>query len=304
MVKVPGNEVAHRTQWRVGRIIGGGIVTLVSLGYIAYVIYAGRDLLLANITQIKPMMLIVAFGTYSVDLVLAVWGWTRIMGRLSGLWDYRRHFKVYCYTNATRRLPGLPWHLLGRAVLYEGDGIGKSMSAVGSVLEVVVILIAGALTYLSIQLIRFHQVSGLAWLGLIILIGFTLTATFPWVIKTLGHRLDWERPPEVSIIDTVQWVAVYGAVWAVGGLVLFSTINALYPIPLNNLPDIMSVWILSGIAGTLVTFIPSGLGITEATLTFLLQDFVPPPLAAVIAILMRIVLTGFEILWAGIALKF
>jgi hypothetical protein len=56
------------------------------------------------------------------DLLLAVFGWSRIMQWFDRSQGFREHFRIYCSTMIAGRIPGAPWHLAGRAVLYKQIG--------------------------------------------------------------------------------------------------------------------------------------------------------------------------------------
>jgi hypothetical protein len=77
--------------------------------------------------------------------------------------------------------------------------------------------------------------------------------------------------------------------------------QALHPLPLAALPAIIGVWATSALLPQLLTFMPFGLGVQEVTLSALLSPFVGSTEAIVVALLMRIVLTLNEVLWACIA---
>jgi uncharacterized membrane protein YbhN (UPF0104 family) len=64
------------------------------------------------------------------------------------------------------------------------------------------------------------------------------------------------------------------------------------------LPTLIGVWAASGVLVSLFTFLPISLGAHEITLASLLSLFIDPGEALLVALLMRAVLTGNEILWA------
>ena len=92
-------------------------------------------------------------------------------------------------------------------------------------------------------------------------------------------------------------------VWVGGGLVLYVAINSLYALSLKDLPAVIGVWALSGLISTVVLVTPVGVGLRELTLSVLLGSLIPAPLAVIVALLMRVGLTLFEIVWGLFALR-
>jgi len=78
-------------------------------------------------------------------------------------------------------------------------------------------------------------------------------------------------------------------------------IVSIYPLPVNQLLLVVGAWSLSNLATTLMAFLPVGLGLRELAFGALLSLFMPPGVAALVAILSRVFMTVCEVLMAGIA---
>jgi hypothetical protein len=76
--------------------------------------------------------------------------------------------------------------------------------------------------------------------------------------------------------------------WLLLGLALYGLIASLSPIGVGQWPAISSSWAASAILSLLVVFVPMGIGVKESALTFLLSPILPTALAAVIAVLARV----------------
>jgi hypothetical protein len=288
---------------RLGLLIGG-LAVAVSLTFIARITYDNREVLVTYRWRFDYMAALMVFIWYSAALLVAAVGWNLIMGRLTGVPDFRRNFKLYCYTNLVRRLPGLPWWLLGRVYLYEQDGVARSITTASSLVELAAIILSGGLIYLTTQFFSARPTSGPDHVWLLALLFLGLLVSHPRLIQTAGRRLGWTQvPTDLTWQDTLIWVGTYAAVWAIGGMILLSGINIIFPLPVTQLPGVTGAWTLSGLMATLITLAPMGLGIKEATLTLLLQPYMPVPLAAIVAILLRVELTLAELTWAVLSLR-
>jgi len=289
------------TARRVLRVMGP-LVILGSGLLLGWTVWRNRELLLSYPWRVHVWVVPLSLAVYSVDLGLAVCIWGRIVNRLSGRQlTFRRHFKVYVATNFSRRLPGAVWYIAGRAALYEGDGIAKSVISLASLVEVILIALSSIVCYFLAW-----PFGGSAWGGWpLLLVGLVagLVLIHPRVVGALLRRLGQPEVPQLHYRDMLTWLLLYVLVWAVGGVTLYSVVAGLHPLPLSGLPHIVRAWSLSGAAAVIVFFSPSGLGIKEVTLTLLLVPVIPVPLAAIVALLMRLLLTIYELLWAAAALK-
>lgn len=281
-----------------------GVVIALSFGYLIYILARNWSELASYEWQIDYSQAALVFVSYSLTLALAVVGWGLVMGRLTSVRDPRKHLKYYIYTNLLRRLPAPLLYLFGRVYLYEQEGIAKSVVVTISFLEWILIVLSGIVVYILIQ--PFLLLPS-AWRSPWFLVGVLVASVLllrPRTIRAILHLFNpGELPMSFGYRDVLVWLVVYGLVWVGGGLMLYATINSLYVLPLVHLPTVIGAWILSGLVTTLVFVTSAGLGLKEITLGFLLSYVMPSPLAIIVALLMRVCLTLFEIIWGVIALK-
>ena len=298
------NKAEPITRWKKLQVAVPSVIFALCFSILGYSLYENWTALAAFQWKINYPQIALSFIFYTFDLALAVWGWSLIVSKLAGFSDFRKNLKIYCYSNIANRLPGTVWYIISRAYLYEQQGIAKSVISIGSLLEMVLIISSGILTYF-LFLPFISPISALRNplpLIALLLLGLLLThpATFGAILQRFART---KVPRDLRYRDTLVWLGIYIIVWIVGGLVLYSAVNVFYPLPLTQLPGIIGAWTLSGVAASLVFFSPSGLGIRELTLSFLLSHYIPTPLAIVVAVGMRVGLTVYEAFWAVVALK-
>jgi hypothetical protein len=284
-------------------VISAAIVILCFL-FLGYRLYRNWPLLTSYSWDIRFIPLTLSFVVYTLELGLATLGWNSITARLAGLSDLRKNLRIYWTANLGKLLPGTVWYIAGRAYLYEQEGIAKAVTAMNSLLELVLLVLAGAVVSLSfLPFLATPQ-----WLKnpliLVAIIALGLLLVHPWTISAIWRRVGRaERPKSLRWRDTLTWLAIYAGVWVGGGLVLYGAINAFYPLPPTYLPQVIGVWALSELTTYVSLVSPSGLGIREVALSVLLGYYVPAPIAVVVALAVRMGLIVYEAFWAVVALR-
>jgi glycosyltransferase 2 family protein len=224
-----------------------------------------------------------------------------IMQQLGVRIGFREHFKIYCLTRIAGRIPGAPWHLVGRAVLYKRLEVSNSVMGVATGLEMLLVVVSGLLSGILVWFVLPPTTQmQFIWLGPILFIGVILThPTFiQRILKKLGQG---EVGVHLRYRDILLVLVVFVVGWAAGGIVLYLAILALYPLSLTQLPAVIGAWGISGAVSLLVFFSPTAFGIKEITLSLILSLLVPGGLAILVTILMRLFLTAAEFVAAILA---
>lgn len=282
---------------RISWLVTGLIITF-SVVFFGWMLWHYLPTLLAYHWKLQVLPLILGFPIYSLDLLLAVFGWSIILGQLGNQFDFREHIRIFCMTRVAGRIPGVPWHVVGRVALYKLLGVNVKVTSVASGLEMILIIVSGII---SSALIGFSLPENLqkylVWMVLVLVIGLGLMhpSVVRKVLQWLGHTQAAVRP---RYHDMLLLLGLYILVWGVGGCVLYMMVLALYPLPWTQLPGVIGAWALSGAIASLLSFSPTSFGIKEIALSLLLALFIPAGLAVVIAILMRLYLTAAEFVWA------
>lgn len=253
------------------------------------------------IERIGLRMFVVSGLIYMLDLALALLGWGWIIGTLSRLWDWGQHFRIYCITAITRRLPGTMWYMVGRVVMYEQLQVPRAQTLVGSGLEFAMTIVGGlVLAIVTWPIALSGQTIHPIWfIGGLLLSAILLNPPF---LRALMRRLS----PRSGALDLryrhlIGWVLLYALVWLVGGGILFVLATTIHPLPISTLPAVIGIWAASGFVSLVFSFIPFGLGVQELALSALLTPYMGSHEAIITALLMRGVLTINEALWALIA---
>jgi hypothetical protein len=276
---------------------------LISALILGWMIYRQRDVLLSQSWSINIWNIIIAFCLFSIDLMLVAVVWSWIMDSFGTQTSHQRHIANFAVANVAKRIPGTVWYIAGRGYLYGLQGISLSIVSVASTMEFAIAVISGLIASIIFAFPQLFSIRSQQWL-IVVFTSISLIFVHPRVIRWLLKKLRVESPIQYRYSSLIQWLVTYFLAWVVGGMVLFAIAGALHPLPISNLPYLIGCWSLAGTISSTFFFFPSNLGVTEISLSLLISHVMPSADAAIIAILMRLFLTGFEFFWALIGTNY
>jgi uncharacterized membrane protein YbhN (UPF0104 family) len=233
-----------------------------------------------------------------VMLVLMAVGWTLAMRGAGASMSWRVGFGIYYRSSIFRYLPGSLWYLPGRGYFCQQWGIPLSVFLSGALVELAYLLSTGGIWAGLISFMR----PELAWMAgisiLCILVTVVMTA-WPNLFNLFSHLA--RRPTWLVRFDRrilFQLVFVYIAVWFFYGLSLYLSIASLVQVAWISLPYVLfsntAAWALG-----FMSFVPTGLGVREATLVFLFRNILTPGDIIVASLIQRVVELVIEgVFWA------
>lgn len=274
------------------------------LGLLLGAIVYSWPLLIQFRWQFNGWALLAAVAVFAVALLFAIMAWSQILGYLGARLSFSEHARIYCLTLAAARLPGAPWHWAGRAVLYEKHGLSKRLTTVASGLESALIVLSGAIVSALFSPSIVWQVmefGTLSWLILGVLAGLAVLVQ-PRVLKAILVRLYLEET--IVNVHYAQWLSLimfYSVIWVLGGFLCYLLVLSIFVLSLDNLPVLIAAWAVSGSLSVILSLTPSGFAVRELSFTLLVATIMPIGIAAALAILLRLFLTGLEVFAGGIA---
>ncbi len=289
--------VMGRIAWRA---LGASAVILGAV-FLGTLLWSYWPVLVGFKWQFRWWPLALGMILYPVDLLLAVFAWTQVLESLETTrLPFRKHWKIYALTLVAGRIPGAPWHIAGRAVMYEQYQISKRITGLASGLELILMIVSGLLTGALIIPIVVEKVQLWLLVSVVLLgLGMLHPKVTQWLLKLLKRDI----PPPRPYWEKLIWLGMYSLVWLVGGAILYCFINTITLLSITSLPYVMGIWGLSGAIAIMAFFSPSGFGIREVTLTVLLSLVLPMTVSGVISIIARIFFTILEFMSAFVAYK-
>ena len=252
---------------------------------------------------LRPFPFILSTLIFAFSYFIQIWAWYLITLKLEIALSPSETLKTWFYSQLGKYLPGKIWLFLSRFHFYESRGKSKKAISIALYLETVTIIMAAGLIFLA-ALIFFREIRLFyswrhpGWLVLLFLLGFIFL--HPRVLQKI---LNWalihfkREPVSLSIsYSDVLWILFVCIIsWVIGGVGFYLFVDSVYPVAPQYILFLTGALAISSTLGLIAIFAPSGLGVREGALVYLLLFMMPPPVAVIISILTRIWMTLIEI---------
>jgi glycosyltransferase 2 family protein len=273
----------------------------VRLALIGLTVFFLGKTLLANWQDVKTLELqsqAWLFGTAALGIAIAaqvwiafVWGW--ILETLQNPVSSRWSILTFLTNTPAKYIPGNFWHMVGRFKAAKDEGLSLESVALSVLLEPM--LIVGGALLLALLNTSYPSFKGLG-------LGLILIGLHPWGINKLWRGYRKFQGKDTSAIG-MQHYPLRELVGATGFMLLRSLtfLCALWiftPIPVNLLRPMVGgfslAWILS-----LITPVPAGIGVFEASAVAMLDGYLSPAVLLAAVAMYRLVSILAEAIGAG-----
>ena len=272
------------------------LIWAVLFAFLAYTVWKSRAQLLPYVAKADYSQFIPVAILYLIALFLAVLNWVVVMHAFEGGISAWTHAKIYLVSMVSRRLPGTIWYVGGRMVLYKQLGVPSIKTASASGIEFIISFVADAL--LAAVFIPLGLNLPKIWLlPLLLVVVLGLLVLRPKTMEKIMIKLNYPLAQPVRMRQVIGWLLLRMALVLTGGLMIFFTIRIFTPLGFDSLLFVLGARALSGAAGMLTFLLPSSMGASDLTLLAMLSSIIPASLATVIALLVRIYTTLFELLF-------
>ncbi len=259
--------------------------------------------------QERPWLLLAALGFAGLYLVAQAVVWRRIVSELLAPLPWRRGLRLWAISNMARYLPGSLWHLVGRVVLGEAEGVGRGRGALAVVLEQALQLLS-ALLLVTLSLPFWPPGSAvrawgwLAWLAPLGLVALHPRLFFPLLNAALARLGRAPLPATLRYRQMLGFLAQYLLAHLANGLALACVVLA-QGAAAATVPAVVGGALFAWTVGYLTILAPGGLGVREWLVTLALAPLIGGEVAAVGALLWRAAnvatealgALGFDLLW-------
>lgn len=290
-----------------GMLLGGGL----------FVFQFGRSIVSFAASGLNPAgihFLVLAFMAVVLVRGIQMTAWHALMQYISPSLKWIDVAEKYTATLLSRYIPGSIWGYISRAEWLRAEhripyGVTNFISAVEIALVILTGMLAAVVYGFSIASAWLDFGLALLLIGLFILPWLLLRRIDQWAwfqrLMAKVFKIFETRPIPLSawvkaaLLDLVAW---YGF-----GMSLKWIIQALQPSAFPQLDLTTMVYAAAWLAGFLVIFVPSGLGIREQTIITLSNSFhlTTTAISTSASILMRLLISGGELAWVffGIIIK-
>jgi uncharacterized membrane protein YbhN (UPF0104 family) len=253
---------------------------------------------------LRPFPFILSTFVFAFSYFIQGWAWYLLTLKLGIALPIRETFESWFYSQWGKYLPGKVWLLLSRFYFYESKGKAREGISVALYLEMTAVIVAAGFIFLA-SLILFKEMgpfySGGQFWGLAL--AFILLAFIflhPKVLQGILNRIlvHFKKEPvllSISYADIVWILFVCIVAWMIGGIGFYLFVDSVYSVSSNYILFLTGALAISSTLGLIAIFAPSGLGVREGVLVYLLSFMMATPVAVVISILTRLWMTLIEI---------
>jgi glycosyltransferase 2 family protein len=270
-----------------------------------------------NYTQIIDYWSHIQFLPFIVAVILlffvypeASFTWKKLLEKMDENRPISKVFKVWMISSASRYIPGFVWQYLGRVELAKKDlKIDRKITIISLVYEALLVLLAGgtvsllALPY--IQSLKGNIVLIILLIPIIILVmqPIIFNRLLLIIAKILHRQIDLKLLT-LSFLDLLSVLPWYIGNFILNGLAFYFLTLAVNPdISIDFLFISIGFYAFSWTVGYISIFAPCGIGVTEISLTLLLSQYLPLPLASSLAIVYRCILTLTEVIMIAFSIQ-
>lgn len=245
--------------------------------------------------HIIPIIIAMFLGIVSLSMSAMLWHLT--MRRMGAQIQLSAAMRVWFTSQIARYAPGNVWHFAGRAYLACQHGVDTQVTSVSMLLELLQTITA-ALVVAAAALLVWRQQTLILWLLLLVplfacyLQPQLLQRALSWSLRRIGRQVTYFT---LTSRDLLALLPGYCGAWMLYGCGLYALALAIYPLPLTDLPALSGSFAIAWMIGFLSVITPSGLGVREGVLGYLLGLFMPTHVALLLAVLARIWLTTAEL---------
>ena len=244
----------------------------------------------------------------TLSYFIQVWAWYLITLRLEIAIPFKDTVASWFYSQLGKYLPGKVWLLLGRFYLYDSKGKSRKAITVALYLEAVTLIMAAGLVFL-LSLLFVKEVKpftlGIPLPGVILLFLLCLFSLHPRVLQKIFNTVlvRLKREPFYIPISYSQilWILTVCVLsWVIGGVGFYVFVDSVWNISFEHILLLTGALAISSTVGLLALFAPSGLGVREGVLVYLLSSIMPGSVAVILSILTRLWMTLIEIGLIGV----
>jgi glycosyltransferase 2 family protein len=284
--------------WR--RLVGFAFVA-VALAFLAIFLLANLRELEQHEWSVRPGLLALSFGIQIIGLTSGALAWQILLRGMGTSVPFIPLARVRFVSGLARFIPGKIWPFLGAARLASSFDIPAAVTitslAAHTVFSIIGALIISAY-FLPLAALPSLRLELLRWLAPLLLL-----FAHPRVIRMALEMISKLTRRQIAAW-TASWLQGIGLVaiavvgWIITGVALCAFILSLTPITAAAFPAVIGVNAFAFVLGQAFFITPAGLGAKEGTTAALLALYVSVPVAAVLAVGVRLWTTVAEVVIA------
>ena len=253
--------------------------------------------------------LIISFVFLSINFLIFVGVWTKIVNALGEDIRPGKAFWVISTSQMAKYVPGGIWYTLGRVYLCKMEKMNGEIVFLSVVIETCLITLTDIAIFLVATIFLRDLTIFNPLLSVVILIVLFILLYPPFLNRLVNFGLRILRRPKInlaiSFLQMLKFSIYFLGIWVAQIIGFYFLINSIYPIDISKIVYIAASYTIAWFVGFIAPFAPGGLGVREGMMTLILSTIFPTPLAIAMSFIQRIWITIFEIavFFIGLSIK-
>ncbi|MFB6292340.1 MAG: lysylphosphatidylglycerol synthase domain-containing protein [Candidatus Nanohaloarchaea archaeon] len=274
-------------------------VLLLSVLFIGYTLYQGWDTILRYASRLDAALFTLGMAVIPVQMLLKRFAWTRVMEHLGEDIGFYKAMSLISMFQVGSYIPGGIWHFIGISYWGEREGLEKKKTFYGAAVNALINLAVGLTVFVVFGLTFFEKLGVLHYLvGSAAVIGLAVFLNAGIYFRTINFVLsvfDRDRMEQrMGTAALVETAGIHLVARVIEGAAVFLLVSAVHPLGIELLFPVIAMAAGAWALGFLVFFMPSGAGVKEVSLIYLLGLVIPSSVAALIAVALRVVYVFWE----------
>lgn len=292
------------------KIILGLIIVLTVAFYLYKGLFGNIKLLKQSLNDLNVGFILLSFLFILIAFYFGLLAWKYILS----LWGVDISIGKALWTTAgvhlTKYVPGHVLILGSRVWVCSREGIPETISSMGIVMEMITQLAASCFMFLISYPFLSKHLSVIYYISGFAIFIFLLTILTPGILARIWKYIPrYGKKIKIDIkykyLNVLVLLVIYIIAWSFQGLAIYFLIRSIYTSTDKILPIIvMGSYGGAYALGFLSVITPSGLGVREGLLTYVLKFFIPLPIAVLSSIMSRLAFTVVDVIMTIVALKF
>ncbi|MDD3802867.1 MAG: lysylphosphatidylglycerol synthase transmembrane domain-containing protein [bacterium] len=280
------------------------IITAIILFFLAIKLSGDFSKIDLKLIHFSYPLLIISFFFVPIWFSLLSLAYQFILSGMGAKISLLNSMRIIGISTFGRYIPGKIWFTVGRAVLAERVGVSKKNSFTAVLIETFYLILTG----LTFFVFSYKYITGKSAYFLLLFpasfaaVSLVKPGVFTFLMNIFLRKMKKDTiEMNMSIKDAFVLNGIYILMWLGFGLQFLFLIKSL-GFSANSV-FLISVYPVAWVLGFIVIFIPSGIGIREGVMVFLLSHFMDGGTALAISILSRIQMTLSELLFLFTLIK-
>jgi hypothetical protein len=284
----------------------GVAIALLIFGFMFRSLYLDWEQIVTYNWDFDYLSLAFAFSLMLSATALYAFLWKLILERLGTPLTYGKSYRIFFLSQLGRYIPGKIWSILGLVYLSQQEGVSTVISGASVLLQLLLQIVSGVIAF-ALALPFWREVESLTGMAVVVgVLGLCLALLHPALVTrgiNLGLRLTGQAEMELawSYSYLLGQLALWVGFWLLNGVAYHFLIRSIDSSPLPNFVVLAGIFSLAWVVGFLSLVTPSGLGVMEGTLAFLLSFHLPLHVATIVALWTRVARTATDLVCAAIA---